>query len=222
MDHQAILNIPTRFLNPNRNSAFPRWDPDSVSFVPLVTGKGLIRMEQIATWSLAQRVVTIGKGTPGNWGNRKETIAFDEIQYPTQVTTAMPTPPGCTVIRLLEGDLSSEQPHAFSLIQNTTGATINRDCATEIHVAVATDAIFSNGMIIQLAEDAGLQQEPFAAMSNVAVEANLEKALGHFQAYYDDIVRDGAGKPLLEGQRFRLTHAASDVYDCIPPTAGLP
>ena len=61
---------------------------------------GLLRMEQIATWSLRQRVVTIGNGTPGKWGNREKTIAFDLLHDAT-VTTAKPIAPGCTVVRLL-------------------------------------------------------------------------------------------------------------------------
>lgn len=220
MGHHAILNIPTRFLNPMKESQFPRWDPDFISFVPFVTVDGFVRMEQIATWSLSKRVVTIGNGTPGRWEDRLNTIAFDEIQYPTRVTTAKPLPPGCALIRLLDGELSSGHRHRFTLIRRQNGATIEKDWATEIHVNMSTDAIFSNGMIIQLREDSDLEQPPFAAISNAAVEANLEQALLHFQAYYDGIVRDEARQPLPNGERFDLTHSASDVYDCIPPTTG--
>ena len=59
------------------------------------------------------------------------------------------------------------------------------DRATEIHATVATDAIFCNGLMIQLTDDSELQQQPFASMSNTAVEADLAKAMEHFQAYYD-------------------------------------
>jgi hypothetical protein len=220
--HIPTLSAFTDFLDPK--GLDKPWLPDAFGYAPVIEGKKVSEFKQVAIWKLAGKKVKFfgNPGTLKNWDDRNEAVDFDSLH--PQSKSSGPTN-GFVVFELDEGQPSSERLRTFKV--TGPNGTTEMDLATEIRWSGLRLELEANDQKrIRFKKDIS-GMEPAATLSNVAPEADPEKALKHFEHYYH-VLRDKNDKEFEEAQRFKIapvkrlepaTRRTDETYDCVPPGA---